>query len=257
MRRTRAISNRFRGWGAASAPAPFNPSSIPGFVAAFDPTASLASNKLWQDASKTTLATAHNDPVRVGVCPWSRLDWTAPSDAARGLLQTDGIGHWWILTDGVDDLYAGPDLTSLVTSAATVFVAARVNSGSQYTIYSTLDSTGGSWHFDAVSGNSHVSALRSSRVNAQPIIPSGSNVEILYRSSGSSYKRDLNGTTDIDTTAAFACGTKWTLGTAFVDGAYSGSTQMAGRIYGLFAFSRILDAAEIDQMRTYISGLLP
>lgn len=63
---------------------------------------SYANNLIWQDTGKATRALAHNDPVRVIQCPFTKVDFTAPSDSARPLLQTDGK-RWWLLFDGVDD----------------------------------------------------------------------------------------------------------------------------------------------------------
>lgn len=82
----------------------FSPNLIPGFVAAFVPSVSLATGNLWQNLAKTIPATANNNPVRVLRDPWSGLEWTAPSDAARGLLKIVG-GKVWIEFDGVDDRY--------------------------------------------------------------------------------------------------------------------------------------------------------
>lgn len=101
MRRVRAICSRFRSFGMAPG---FAPNQIPGFTTSFVPAASLAAGKLWQDLGETIPANQHNDPVRVLQCPWSGIKWTAPSDAARGLLKIVG-GKVWIETDGADDCY--------------------------------------------------------------------------------------------------------------------------------------------------------
>jgi hypothetical protein len=78
------------------------------------PAASRALGRLYQDAAKTLLATADGHPVRVATCPYTGQDYTAPSDAARPVLRTDGAaGHWWLAFDGVDDAMAGPTGTNL------------------------------------------------------------------------------------------------------------------------------------------------
>jgi len=89
--------------------------SVRGGAAAFDPTTltgyvdspySIAAlrglGKLWQDTAKTVVASADGDPVRVVVC--GSTDYTAPSDAARPLLYSEGSGKWSLSFDGVDDV---------------------------------------------------------------------------------------------------------------------------------------------------------
>jgi len=74
-------------------------------------------NLLWQDAAKTTIATAANDPVRVVKCPFTGVEFTAPSDAARPLL-TNPAGAIWCLTfDGVNDCMDFAGLASKPLSA--------------------------------------------------------------------------------------------------------------------------------------------
>lgn len=61
-----------------------------------------ADGRLWQNSGKTVAATADSDPVRV----WTDAegnDWTAPSDAARPLLEDGGDGKWSLKFDGVND----------------------------------------------------------------------------------------------------------------------------------------------------------
>lgn len=99
---------------------PFSPADIPGFFAEFNPSLSLATGNMWQDLGETTLATTHNHPVRVIRCPRSGIKWTAPSDAARGLLQIN-FPYVFIKLDGTNDVYRTtniPSVTSGFTCAA-------------------------------------------------------------------------------------------------------------------------------------------
>ena len=94
----------FRGMNGIGIAPSFDPATLPGYVdSPYSFAALRTAGKLWQDLAQTTPAVAHNDPVRRMVCGSNNYD--APTDAKRGLLQTDGSGHWWILTDGVDDIY--------------------------------------------------------------------------------------------------------------------------------------------------------
>ncbi len=89
----------------------WTPASLPGFVISLLPSLSRSQGKLWQDSGKTVAATADGHPVRVATCPYSGLDWTASSDAARPLLWDEGGDKWSLSFDGVDDIVnagAGP-----------------------------------------------------------------------------------------------------------------------------------------------------
>lgn len=86
--------------GVASA---WNPSRLTGLAATLLPALSRSSGLLWQNTAKTTPSTADGDPVRVAVCPFTAVEFTAPSDAARPLLWDEGSGKWSLSFDGVDD----------------------------------------------------------------------------------------------------------------------------------------------------------
>lgn len=98
---------------AGTGPA-FNPNNVSGLIAAVQPALSRSQSKLWQDSGKTIPATANGDPVRVAVCPYTSLEFTAPSDAARPALFDEGSGKWSLSFDGVDDVL-------ILTTAATLW----------------------------------------------------------------------------------------------------------------------------------------
>lgn len=94
----------------------WNPSFAPGLYAA--PAIALCRQLglLWQDSGKTTLATAASDPVRVVKCPFTGVEFTAPSDATRPAL-TNPSGDVWCLTfDGSDDCLDFAGLASIPLS---------------------------------------------------------------------------------------------------------------------------------------------
>lgn len=91
--------------------ASFTPGSLTGLAATVLPAESLAAGLLWQDTAKTIAATADGDPVRVAVCPYTAVEFTAPSDAARPLLWDETAGKWGLFNDGVDDYYTFPTVT--------------------------------------------------------------------------------------------------------------------------------------------------
>lgn len=89
----------------AGPPGGWSPLALPSLQASLVPAVSRSRGLLFQDAGKTTPATADGDPVRVATCPFTAQDYTAPSDAQRPVLHTDGSNHWWLTFDGVDDQF--------------------------------------------------------------------------------------------------------------------------------------------------------
>lgn len=81
----------------------WNPSRLTSLLFTVLPALSRRLGLLWQDAAKTVAATAASDPVRVAVCPFTAVEFTAPSDAARPLLTDEGGGKWSLTFDGTDD----------------------------------------------------------------------------------------------------------------------------------------------------------
>ena len=81
----------------------WNPSLLPGIAPGLDIATQRSLGLLWQDTGKTVPALVATDPIRVATCPWTGVDYTAPSDAARPLLYDEGGGKWSAAFDGVDD----------------------------------------------------------------------------------------------------------------------------------------------------------
>lgn len=78
---------------------------------------SISSSMLYQDAAKTILAAALNDPVRVITPVYGSGDSVALNDAARPLLKSPGVAQN-IVFDLVDD-----EITVPVTTAGSLFMA--------------------------------------------------------------------------------------------------------------------------------------
>lgn len=97
--RLRQMSPRARSLSSVA----WTPAKLTGLVFTLLPALSRQQGKLWQDAAKTLAATANGDPVRVAVCPYTAVELTAPSDAARPLLTDEGGGKWSLAFDGTDD----------------------------------------------------------------------------------------------------------------------------------------------------------
>lgn len=91
----------------------WNPGDLAGLAATLLPAESRSRGLLWQNTAKTVPATADGDPVRVAVCPYTAVEFTAPSDAARPLLWDEGGGKWSLFHDGVDDGLAMPSNIAL------------------------------------------------------------------------------------------------------------------------------------------------
>lgn len=102
----------------------WNPGDLTGLAATIVVSEQRAGGKLWQNTAKTTPATADGDPVRVAVCPYTAVEWTAVSDAARPLLWDEGGGKWSLSFDGVDDYLVAtiPALTNCTLAGRIVAV---------------------------------------------------------------------------------------------------------------------------------------
>ncbi|CAM6002960.1 unnamed protein product [Sphagnum balticum] len=106
--------------GAGSGSGGFTPASLSNLVASLIVAQARSAGNLWQDTAQTIPAIASNDPVRVAVDSYSGVTWTAPSDAARPLLGTDGSGHWWLISNGTSTGLGAPNSSGLVTGAASL-----------------------------------------------------------------------------------------------------------------------------------------
>lgn len=92
------------------------PSDISGLVCTIDPSASRAANLLWQDAAKTTQATADGHRVYVAQCPVTGVEFHCDNNGQRPTLKQVG-GKWLLRGDGSNLMYASV-ATSIPCAAA-------------------------------------------------------------------------------------------------------------------------------------------
>lgn len=119
--------------GAGPPAGGFFPSQLPTFQMAGLVADARSTGNLWQDAGKTVAAVVDGDPVRVLHDRSSGVDFTAPAAGQRPILHTDGIGHWYLQGDGVDDM-----LTSSNIAAAQVWCYVAATTG-----WTSADEIGG------------------------------------------------------------------------------------------------------------------
>jgi hypothetical protein len=85
--------------------AAWSPADLPGLAAAPVVALMRAAGKMWQDAARTTPATANGQSVYVFDCTFTGLRYTASSSSARAVLTDEGGGGWSLTFDGADDRY--------------------------------------------------------------------------------------------------------------------------------------------------------
>lgn len=118
----------------AAAPA-WTPAALAGLGPCLLPALSLAQGKLWMDAAKTIAATADGDHVRVATCPFTGVDYVAPSSSARLTLTDEGGGKWSLVSDGVDDTLVA--VWSTPSPAMTLAVGVALMDAGSYPIVVT------------------------------------------------------------------------------------------------------------------------
>lgn len=233
----------------------FSPASLAGLFAAPSVALARATGKLFQDSGKTTPATADAHPVRVAVCPFTAVEFTAPSDAGRPTLNGSG-GTWWLTFDGSDDRleFSGPAANPLSVHGAVRLAAG----GSTYVLVS---GPSGSFKFklnDAGTlvrgGKAEVSNWTAANTGP-PAVGSDAVLGINYGSTGSAvYWRGgasdgtaiANVATDLPTVALSRLGAN-----------AAGSERFAGRMYGWAVYSAKLADADVTRLHSYLAGLFP
>jgi hypothetical protein len=99
--------------------------TLPGLAVTLLPALSRSRGLLYQDAGKTTLATADGDPVRVATCPFTGADVVSPSDAARATLKQVG-GRWCLRFNGSSQWMYATGVVPVGTQSAGLLVGASV-----------------------------------------------------------------------------------------------------------------------------------
>lgn len=139
INRVNRMSRVVRVGGGGGGASGWQPDELAGLAPTLSVSRQRSSGLLWQDAAKTVAARADGDRVRVATCPWTGVDYTAPSDAARPVLTDEGGGLWSLAFDGVDDYLRCP------ASAATDLVADTLTVGVAYAWASAVAATQFLW----------------------------------------------------------------------------------------------------------------
>jgi len=248
------------GGGMAAQSVDWNPGDLTGLAITLLPAESLAAGLLWQNTAETVPAVADGDPVRVAVCPYTGVKFTAPSDAARPLLWEEGSGKWSLAFDGIDDYMLSSDAFAS-TPNGDYTLAARVRAG------------GATQYFAAFGSGSSATPLAAFATH-----PTGSVLRHFWRNDGNQ-ATDYGGTTSlagayhtavvtrsgttlasrVDGAAEGAGGT--TVGTATTTqlavGAFARTTVigfLAGRVAGLAIYSAFQSGAGMTALETYLEA---
>jgi hypothetical protein len=222
----------------------FTPASIPDLVLWADP--AFGRYQETTGASATTPAGA-GDPVGTWKARTGQYA-TAASTGTRPLVGSATGGP--VLTfDGVDDLLTWGDLSASFPTAGTL--AVRVLHTGNASTAREFFQTGAVDSYSRFTGvASFPSALRSARVETQPVVPL-SWATVVVRSDASGWTRRLNGTQDISTTAAYQAGALWQVG-----GCTTGINKfLEGGIAPVAAYSRVLTDTECADLEAYMAGL--
>ncbi|HUR52945.1 MAG TPA: hypothetical protein VMZ71_02355 [Gemmataceae bacterium] len=235
--------------GVLGGPVAFSPASLPGYVDSPYSVAQLrAAGALWQNAAKTVPAVADADPVRVAVC--GATEYTAPSDAARPLLFAEAGGKWSLKFDGTDDnltanlswpaVSVGSQMIGIVTAVGTAsdqVAPVCVNNHDDWMSFTT----GANYSFNFRSARADVLFTQ------LPSYP-----QTYCQASGTDYRAYIQGVLKGTIAAAWETPTIVHIGRSVAGGRF-----MTGRIAGLTLAAAGWDAATVERMQAFTSGLFP
>lgn len=139
--RLNAFVNRIR----AESGSRWTPAQLSGLVATVSPALSRSSGRLWQNTAKTVPAVADGDPVRVAVCPFTSVEFTAPTDSARPLLWDEGGGKWSFWMDGIDDVLTAGTSHTWVSQSHGVYARVRTGNLAEYSPVLITNQGVGGW----------------------------------------------------------------------------------------------------------------
>lgn len=180
----------------------------------------------------------------------------APTDAARGILRTDGAGKYWIETDGVDDRYVtSQPLSSMVSASAFEVVFA----GRAITVTDSrrfLDSGAGYWTQPVLRTGPTILFARIYDGVANKDAPSGgaaytANSDFVWSSrlnAGSEYGRLNNGTEGSIASGAI---TNTSNPVGIMADTYGSTGFVNGRFYGAAICNAAVSTAERLNLRKW------
>jgi hypothetical protein len=227
---------RFFARGAGlSAVSGFLPSTLSGLVGWWDAA----------DASTVTIATNVSE-WRSKVGKFKAVQATANNQPLYQAAQQNGRNA--VYFDGVNDFLSMGDMSSLFPSAASVLVAYRPDSDTEYAAIQTT-ANADFWVYGA--GTSYIGTFKGTRLNGvSSTLPTSGNTIVAVTSDASNYRVYLNNAIAHDAAADFSAGTQHLLGNGG-----SGSALMKGWIYEVAYYSRTLSTAELKALSSYISSM--
>lgn len=240
-----------RAMGGVSAA--WNPSRLTGLAVTLLPAESRSRGLLWQNTAKTTPATADGDPVRVAVCPFTAVEFTAPSDAARPLLWDEGGGKWSMFFDGVDDIFIGSSLASgsAWTTAGRYLVAAQSREVASLNTASTNDGWRIGWTLTPTVQLTYGGVASYGSPLTYPTSSAFTRTDLI--ASGGNWTRRVNGSG-----SATATGTiNWSGTPRPSVGGHSGlfTSVTSGRVPGFTLYTGTLSIDDVLLLETYLGAL--
>jgi hypothetical protein len=232
----------------------FTPAGLAGLFAVMDVALARSSGKLWQDAGKTVAAVAASDPVRVAVCPYTAVEFTAPSDAARPTLGNSGA-LWWLQFDAVDDYLAFSGPASIPLSIHLAFrwegaaggVGAGISAPANGQKLKTYDGSVTSYRGgkEAVSNWSTAGTVLAANTNYVGGINYAATGDARYVYNGA----------DDGLAQATVEGTGLSANLSRVGASSSGTELWNGRIYGWAIYSQAQTGADLLLLHRYLGAL--
>ena len=212
----------------------FTPATLSGLVGWWDAA----------DASTVTIATGVSEwRSKVGVFKATMA--TANNQPAYQSARQNGRNA--IYFDGVNDQMHIGDMSSLFPTAATMIIAYRPDSDTEYTAVRTA-SNNDFWAYPTA--RTYTGAFKATRLNnvSSPTMPTAANAIVSVTSDASAYRVYINNALAHDVAADFSAGT------AHAFGVNSLGTVMTGWFYEVIYYSRTLSTAELTATASYLSA---
>lgn len=232
----------------------WSPADLPGIAPSLSVALQRGRGLLWQNTGKTVPAVAATDPVRVATCPWTGVDYVAPSDAARPLLYDEGGGKWSLSFDGVDDYLSAPWVG---TAAVTMAAAVRLASAGSFPIVIAASVTKRELRFIATARRPEtITDDGALSVNSASVLALDTWARVLAAcgASGASTELYTNniqvGQDAADTTASVSS-------TAIYVGSRNGTLFLPGRVAGTATVGSKVSVPTVGMIDAYLAGLLP
>jgi hypothetical protein len=200
----------------------------------------------WDAADNATITIATNvSEWRSKVGKFKAVQATANNQPLYQAAQQNGRNA--VYFDGVNDSMSIGDMSSLFPTAASVVVAYRPDSDTEYSAIMTTSNTD-FWVYGA--GTSYIGTFKGTRLNGvASTLPTSGNAIVAVTSDSSNYRVYLNNAIAHDVAADFLAGANH----LFAAGA-SGGSVMKGWMYEVVYYSRTLSTAELRAISSYMSA---